>query len=425
MSRDISLEACVLDLIDNSLDSYLLKYSVPISRLIFDEPADVPIPHKAAIAVACSERQIKVTDTCGGISRARAMKDVFCFGHLPDDKLGRLGAYGVGLKRALFKIGNRFQIISRAAHEGFQVDLKLDEWAANPEWKIPISFTEGSGSEKTAGTSITITELHEEVKLRIQDGGVQKDIFEDAGRTYPFFIDRCVALTINGQPVPPNPITLGESDGVIRAAREKFEHDGVRVSLAASVAPASPTPRTAEQAGWNVLCNGRAVVRADKTRLTGWGTELPSFHSKYTSFVGLASLESDDPLSLPWTTTKRDINRESAVFMRAKAVMAAMSKPIITMLNARYPSEPTEVAHIRSAVSDVKAVSFREVVAKPAVGFLFSPPKKTEKKTARIVFDASLAAIEKVRHHLKRPTLSPSNIGKLAFEHYVRTECGE
>ena len=33
-TRDISLEDCVLDLIDNSIDSYLLKHGISISELI-------------------------------------------------------------------------------------------------------------------------------------------------------------------------------------------------------------------------------------------------------------------------------------------------------------------------------------------------------------------------------------------------------
>ena len=41
-TRDISLEDCVLDLIDNSIDSYLLKHQIPISRLIFGPEVTCP-----------------------------------------------------------------------------------------------------------------------------------------------------------------------------------------------------------------------------------------------------------------------------------------------------------------------------------------------------------------------------------------------
>ncbi len=136
-------------------------------------------------------------------------------------------------------------------------------------------------------------------------------------------------MRINETKVVAEPIRLGEREGVVRAAHEEFEQNGVRVTLAASSLPDDEQPRR-EEAGWYVLCNGRVVVRADKTNLTGWATDLPSFQPKYRSFVGLASFESDDPLKLPWTTTKRDVNRESSVFIRARGLVAAMSKPILT-----------------------------------------------------------------------------------------------
>lgn len=311
-TRDISLEDCVLDLIDNSLDSYLLRKNIPISQLIFGPSAGNGTNDLGKIEVTCNERQVRVVDTCGGISRERAMHDVFCFGHDETDPVGKLGAYGVGMKRAIFKIGNKIDILSRTAEEGFEVSFKLDDWAQKDAWKVPISFIDGAASEKKAGTSITITELHDEVALRIRQGGVQRNILADAATTYPFFLGQCVKLRINDNDVSPERIKLGEKDGVVKAANERFEQGGVKVTLVATVAP---DKRTTEQAGWYVLCNGRVVVHADKSTLTGWGDELASFQPKYRSFVGLASFESDNPLSLPWTTTKRDINRESGVFI--------------------------------------------------------------------------------------------------------------
>jgi len=281
----------------------------------------------------------------------------------------------------------------------------------------------GAGSERKAGTSITITELHPEVALRIQAGGVPKNILRDAATTYPYFLGNCVTLRVNDAPVSPERIPLGEKDGVVRSANEKFEHKGVHVTLVATIAPGI---RAAEQAGWYILCNGRAVVRANKDDLTGWGADLATFQPKYRSFVGLASFDSDDPLSLPWTTTKRDINRESSVFIQARGVMVAMSKPILTFLNSQYPSDPNlEVGDIRNAVEGVHAVDFRDIASRPSSGFSYTAPKKKEKKTEWVRFQANIASLDKVRRHLRRPNLSASDIGKLTLAHYLKTECTE
>ena|SRR3989442_606569 len=422
-TRDISLEDCVLDLIDNSLDSYLQKHATSISQLVFGPDGSPMADELGRIDVTCTERQIKVVDTCGGILRRRAMGEVFCFGHDEDDQVGKLGAYGVGMKRALFKIGNNFHIVSRTPTEGFEVSLKLDEWAERKEWNIPITFIEGAGSERKAGTSITVTELHDEVALRIKEGGVPKNILDDASTTYPYFLGQCVRLRVNDTEVNPEPIRLGELNGVLRAAHEKFEQNGVKVTLAATVAPGQ---RKAEEAGWYVLCNGRVVVRADKTNLTGWANELASFQPKYRSFVGIASFESDNPLSLPWTTTKRDLNRESSVFIRARGLMATMSKPILTFLNSQYARDTTvEVADIRDAVGGVREVSFKEIAAKSAGGFLYTPPKRKEKRTEWVRFQADVSSLDKVRRHLRRPSMGAGDIGKLTLAHYVKMECGE
>jgi hypothetical protein len=421
-TRDISLEDCVLDLIDNSIDSFLLKKAIPVSQLIFGPQ---PSPAKwspGKIEVSCNERQIKVVDRCGGIPRKRAEHEIFCFGHDPSDTPGKLGAYGVGMKRALFKIGNKFEITSRTAAEGFQASLTIDKWIDDPKWKIPLEYVPGSGSESSAGTAITITDLHDEVALRIREGGVPKTIHSDAASTYPFFLKTCIDLSINTVPVDPQPIRLGEATGVLRAAREEFTFGGVNVKLVASVAAGE---RKDELAGWYILCNGRAVVRANKDNLTGWGTDMASYQPKYRGFVGIASFESDDPLSLPWTTTKRNINRESAVFLRTRNLMTSMSKPVLTFLSAQYPTEvTTETDEIRNAVGDVRQVSFSEIALRPSAGFSYTPPKKRTKTMDWVRYQALISKLDKVRRHLRRPTMGSSEIGKYALEHFIKTECG-
>jgi hypothetical protein len=106
--------------------------------------------------------------------------------------------------------------------------------------------------------------------------------------------------------------------------------------------------------------------------------------------------------------------------------MATMSKPILTFLNAQYPSDASaEAADIRDAVGGVKEVSFREIAAKPAAGFSYTPAKRREKKDEWIRFNASISSLDRIRRHLRRPGMSPSDIGKLTFSHYLKTECGE
>src|SRR5205807_3530464 len=119
-------------------------------------------------------KEFRIRDTCGGIDRKLAVNDIFNFGHGEGEIGGVLGVYGIGLKRAIFKIGHHFRMESRTAAEGFIVDLNVREWSQKDEdlddWRIPIEFAGGAKSEGLAGTTIVITELRSEVKMRLGDG---------------------------------------------------------------------------------------------------------------------------------------------------------------------------------------------------------------------------------------------------------------
>ena len=64
------------------------------------------------------------------------------------------------------------------------------------------------------------------------------------------------------------------------------------------------------------------------------------------------------------------------------------------------------------------------MASKPSSGFSYTPPKKKEKKSEWVRYQAPIALLDKVRRHLRRPSMSPSDIGRHAFDHFVKTECG-
>jgi hypothetical protein len=97
------------------------------------------------------------------------------------------------------------------------------------------------------------------------------------------------------------------------------------------------------------------VATADRTQITGWGrVVLPNFVPKYRGFVGLALFESRDPLMLPWTTTKRDLNHESPVYQTARARMGAVARSILSFLDSMYVGEEQEHNHEREIADRVR-----------------------------------------------------------------------
>jgi len=426
-TRDIGLEDCILDLIDNSMDALLGTRNINIeSEILAQSKGGVGTrTQKALIHLEYSEKRLSITDDCGGIRYGDAINEVFCFGHNPGAPKRRLGVYGIGLKRAIFKIGNRIRVESNTGTEAFRVDIDVKEWAQKDnsleDWTFPIVKLDGPALRKPIGTVISITELHDEVKSRLDDGTVASALSKSIAQSYPFFLGKLVDVRINDTIVERLALPFGGSES-ITPGMARFEQAGVKVTMLATVAPKDR--RNQEFAGWYVLCNGRVVVNADKTQLTGWGSVLPAFHSKYIGFVGLALFMSDDPASLPWNTSKRGLNREALIFQRARNQMAGVAKPIITFLNDMYPSDAAEHPAERRIAEGVVQRDFIPMLLQEPGAFTrkLSPAKK---KTVRVQFDAYMSDIERIRKRLRRPHLSASATGELTFKHYLDTECEE
>ena len=102
---------------------------------------------------------------------------VFNFGSAPGQTDTTLGVYGIGMKRAMFKIGNTISIESRCQPRGFRVVLDdVESWSRKDDdlkdWRIPIEDLDNAANG-SPGVTIAITNLHEEVKTRLQDGGLE------------------------------------------------------------------------------------------------------------------------------------------------------------------------------------------------------------------------------------------------------------
>ncbi len=373
-----------------------------------------------------SEDQFHISDNCGGISRKDAEEDVFCFGHGDDAPTGRLGVYGIGLKRALFKIGDNIEVLSRTTGESFKVTIDVPKWAAKDtklsDWTFPLEPLNAATTKGRAGTTITITDLHSEVKGRINDGRLDSTLRTSVAQTYSVFLQDLVEVVINGRLVEKREVAFGGSTEVAPGS-DRFDFEGVKIALFATLAPTNK--RLQELAGWYVLCNGRVVVNADKTELTGWGTGvMPAYHSKYRGFVGIAMFASDSPLLLPWTTSKRGLNREALVYQQARNRMAALSRPVIRFLNEMYPSELSEAPAQRAVAESVTQSDFRKLLTNPSRQFE-ATVKSVRKRTVSVQYDVEVNNIERIRKVLRRPSMSASSIGKHTFDHFLKTECPE
>ena len=70
-----------------------------------------------------------------------------------------------------------------------------------------------------------------------------------------------------------------------------------------------------------MLCNDRAVIVGDKSRLTGWGDGIPLYHPQFAIITGIIEFRSKHADKLPVTTTKRALDTSSNVWLESLVKM--------------------------------------------------------------------------------------------------------
>jgi len=268
LTRDITLEDAVLDLIDNSLNSVIAAGGIKLERdfdaVIADE-YDLKRFSAFEINIQYDEREFSLTDNCGGITYQAAKEHVFEFGKsdAPADS-DTLSVYGIGLKRALFKLGNKVSV-SSYNDVPFVVAFLASAWSRKHDWTVPLR-TLRAGHIAAGSTCIRVSQLFDDMRQRMKSSDFDTSLRRRIKETYCFFINRFCRISVNGVPVEGEPISVGSEEG-LNPAVQKIEERGITAIVMAGLAPRREDRWIAAEAGWYIFCNGRAVVFADRSRV--------------------------------------------------------------------------------------------------------------------------------------------------------------
>lgn len=430
LTRDLSLEDAILDLIDNSIDALVRSQGLDIGPSILTRPSGTATHSgEPLVSLAIDTTRFEISDRCGGIDRQLAIDKVFRFGRLYGGSDSTLGVYGIGLKRAIFKLGRMVVVESKTLDTGFKVTIDVAKWAEDDNlWSFPMEDQSPAATASEAGTTITVTDLNDETVMRIANGSLLRRLETAIATTYTLFLTHFLSVSLNTIAIQPRALPIASSDALLPLFR-KLEFDGVAVELIAGCAVREGGEWNGEQAGWYVLCNGRVVLAADKSDATGWGQPGPQYVSKFRGFIGIAFFFSSDPAKLPWTTTKRDLNEEAIVYQRARSEMSIIGRPVLSFLSRMYPSEPAPVVAERKLadslhIVEVSAIASREESA-TTPRFAPSTGRRVKKTTIRVQYDAERAEIERIKNHIGHPDWGAGAIGKYTFDRFVKAELSE
>jgi hypothetical protein len=339
ITRDATDEECVCDLIDNAIDAARNAIFSNIAPKLRNE---LPARYDGyEVKLSLDSGTFKIVDNCGGIPIEALKKVALKFGEQSAQAMG-IGAFGVGLNRALFRLGNFATITTETLRERAEVVLEKDKYLKKPaNWTLPGEQLAMTGK---AGTTIEIRGLPTGTSGHFGDPRWITALEHQIGRRYGRFIQKGIVIWLNGKKVANEEIQIRD-DGIYEP-REKFVRtsDNVLVNIKYGQHKLHKFPgekgctdeqnrRLTPQYGWTVLCNDRAVLLSDKTSHTGW--DITKFHSDFYGFVGYVNFISEDPRKLPWNTTKTDVDLNNTAYQEALEDMRRFTKEWRSAANQR------------------------------------------------------------------------------------------
>ncbi|HKI55417.1 MAG TPA: ATP-binding protein, partial [Anaerolineales bacterium] len=298
--RDISLTDALSDLVDNCIDGALrLRPKKNYEGL--------------SIEIELSEGHLVIVDNCGGIPADVAINYAFRFGRplgTPETK-GSIGQFGVGMKRALFKVGNHFKIETKAANSTFTLDVDVNEWKKpvmvegklKDLWRFDFEDLdqESTNAPESCGTTLEVTNLHESIVNEFKDQSFFTRLCNRIREANELNLENGLSITLRHADTEKESRLEHSYIRLLRSFQLKPIYSNYKIQKESEISVklyAGVSNISSEEMGWYVFCNGRLVLRADKTKLTGWDESgdinTPKPHYQFARFRGYVFFDCDN-----------------------------------------------------------------------------------------------------------------------------------
>ena len=426
LGRDINLIDAVKDLIDNSVDgARRLRPDGSLTGL--------------SVQISLASDHFLIVDNCGGIPVSIAREYAFRFGRPSgvQSPVGTIGKFGVGMKRALFKIGNLINIKSTALDSRFSLAWNVDEWKRIVDehgkdlWELKFDdVREGeSNLAENCGTSLQVTSLHPNIAAEFGTQQFINRLMDEIESAHEQSMEAGLEIEVNDVEIRHKLAALFASDRLVPAKiiqvfpatpGGRGSPDDVKLTLYVGIAESS-----FPDAGWYVVCNGRQVLRADKSKITGWesvvdGVRNPRAHNQFSRFRGYAFFESADASRLPWNTAKSGLEVESPVYQWAKTFMTAAMRQVIDFLNKLDAELDSESNFLQSLVDAAKPVKLSLIRSSERFAYPEQADAAERQKLGRVSFQSDTSDIDFLKKFFK--VSSASLAGRHSFDYVIERE---
>ena len=436
LPRDISLEDAILDLVDNCVDGAMRMRKATLRQ---------KAPFKGYFAkLTLSASGFEITDNCGGIPK-EYVAAAFSLGRPSVDQdrnLPTIGMYGIGMKRAVFKLG-REALVQSNSSDGFFEVCYTKTWMKpdNEDWDLPITRSALKKRQKR-GVTIIITDLRAEIAKQFRSKAFANRLKEKIREHFGYLIHRGFKISVNNESLTPKTLHLKyvahSREDAIRPYDYETTIKGVDIKVTVGFFRALARdreieeeldgPRSKDSGGVTVVCNDRVVLLGDQSIKTGWGDGgVPRYHPQFRTIAGLIVFSSADASQLPISTTKRDLDVDTEVYFRARKSMVEGLKSFTNFTNKWKGMEDDTDQYFSNKSVDAKTqVTLakkhgKRVRGEPAARKYVPalPLPKSRDPRRRISFLRKESEIKVVSEYLfDEPGQKPSIVGEECFDQF-------
>lgn len=427
ITRDITINDAIVDLLDNSIDG--------ASRL---NPNDYS---GLRIDLILNKNEFVVKDNCGGFTVEIAQKYAFRFGR-PDDApetSGSVGRFGIGMKRALFKMGKNFIIESKTEDEHFSINVDVEQWKNKTaeitlsdgnqtivdDWNFSYENVTDNFNLLSNGTFIKVSKLFSEVADLFDNVSFLNSLRNDIERLLNFSLEKKIEIYLNNQKLSSKDINIfNDTEG-----SKPYFVEGKKNNVNFKVIAGLGEVGVPSASGWYIYCNDRLVLEADQTEITGWGIgSIPKWHIDFVMFRGVIFFDSQDTFNLPLTTTKKGIDATSEIYKTVLPYMKEAMQKVIPFLRqvTKLGDEANEYRKLlgekenKISVVNMKATTYAHTERNFVLPELNIDAIAQKKDTVRIAYDVNKKIAAKAKNH--SDSKSFGELGKYTFDYYLKME---
>jgi hypothetical protein len=440
LTRDIDLHDAILDLLDNCVDGAIRTRS---KEMVDDDSLE-----GFWAEIKFDDTRFTIEDNCGGIPWNIAKEYAFCMGKPEGIKVetGTIGVVGIGMKRAIFKMGRECYVHSNHKDDAFLVTIPPSWFADDAEWGEFKAEREQPAKKLRHGTIVEISKLVDGALVAFSKGSTFRESFPVVvAESYSYLIEKGFKVKINGVEVKRRPIKIcfespddpKKKGRLIRPYIYECQSNDVEVFVVvgyrsrlltqAEQDDEAKSNYAAKESGWTVVCNDRVVLSNDRTIKTGWGFGgVPNFHNQFSCIAGIVEFRSLNTANLPVTTTKRGIDTSKDIYTLIRQRMQEGLKCFTkntnrwkgfeSELKSRFDElKPLDLKELKKTARKLNLVTVRgdgdQKQFKPDL-----PEKKKIETTRHITFTKELTEIETVSQHLFNEIRTPDKVGETCFD---------